>query len=301
MPISSFLHKHEWLLLITGVLLIATQRAVSQSLPPVEQLVSELPPCSVLRAELEHGRHGDGVTHPYVERMQQLGVQRAELELHAILRGNHPAKIQVVRRLYFRRFDAPNSQISDETNLKAIEKGLQLDLDDIARDRASRARTFKFADPHLWPLKRVTSYVEILANAWLPEREALWVPSGRSDDALNLAVIHSDAAETRVLLESHRFGTAKLNQALFDAALSRYDNSAVIALLLKAGADPNARTTDGSTPLVNAIRRPCNLRPLLEGGANPNARDKWGGTALDSARRHKNAVAIRLLQDAGAN
>src|SRR4051794_20623438 len=45
------LWKTEWLLLITGVLLIATQYVFSQSSPPVEQLVSELPPCSVLRAE----------------------------------------------------------------------------------------------------------------------------------------------------------------------------------------------------------------------------------------------------------
>lgn len=109
-------------------------------------------------------------------------------------------------------------------------------------------------------------------------------------------MIPGDAIGTQALLNSHKFSKKELNRALFGAVLSSYDNTAVIRLLLVAGADVNARTKDGTTPLMNAVAHPCNLRPLLDSGADLRARDKWGRDALQLARRAKDPTAMRLLE-----
>jgi hypothetical protein len=301
MHLSPLRRSGRMMLVVVTVLLTGTHFSVSQSPEQVEQLINTLPECSVLRTELENGRHGDGVLRSYMARMQGLGVERARLELQAVIRKNRPANIQVVRRLYYRKFDAPNSQIMDEGELKLIETGIQGDLDDTARERASRAHIVRGPGLHFKQPKRLTSYIEFLANQWLLEQEVYWFPSGRTVSPFTPAVTQSDAAQTLVLLKSHAFTTEQINRALLYAALSRYDNSAVIALLIHAGADPNTRFSDATTPLMIAIDHPCNLRPLLDGGADPNLRDKWGKTALDSARWRKNTVAIRILQEASAN
>src|SRR5207248_5706399 len=97
---------------------------------------------------------------------------------------------------------------------------------------------------------------------------------------------------------SRKFTKKELNRALFDAVLSRYDNGAIIKLLLDAGADVNAQTPDGTTPLMNALSTPCNILALLRRGADLHARDKWGRTALQIARERKQAAAIRVLEAA---
>lgn len=61
--------------------------------------------------------------------------------------------------------------------------------------------------------------------------------------------------------------------------------SATSACLIKAGADPNAKNKDGTTPLHRAVRTRCAeaVRTLLEYGADPSIRTKNGSTAKDLA------------------
>jgi hypothetical protein len=125
----------------------------------------------------------------------------------------------------------------------------------------------------------------------------LWFRTGQPEP-LTETVLLGDSLGTQALLNSHKFSKKELNRALFGAVLSSYDNSAVIKLLLDAGADVNARTTDGTTPLFNAVAHPCNLRPLLDSGADLGARDKWGQDALQLARHATNPAAMRILEDA---
>jgi hypothetical protein len=235
-----------------------------------------------------------------MDKMGELGVQRAMIEVRAVRRRNRPQDMQVVRRLFYRRFDGPDAQISDADALNAIGvSGLEADLDRIAQDRVSNAPIAKTGDSP-FRSKRLVSFVEFFADPWMPEQPVFFLALG-SAAAITGAVDESDASGTRALLKSNRFSNKELDRSLFDAVLSRYDNSTVIKLLLDAGADANAHAKDGTTPLMIAVGRPCNLRPLLDGGANLYARDKWGKTALDHACETKAIVAVHLLEEAGAN
>lgn len=85
----------------------------------------------------------------------------------------------------------------------------------------------------------------------------------------------------------------------------RGDHSAVLALLLDAGADINARTNFGSTPLIIAAKygyAGCAVLLIDRGGdvLNLNARAGNGQTALHEAAKHGHAAIVRLLLQAGA-
>ena len=87
---------------------------------------------------------------------------------------------------------------------------------------------------------------------------------------------------------------------------SRYRNPAIIAVLLDAGADINARTEDGETPLHLATIFDGNLAfitEMLDAGADPNARDLFGSTPLHKAAGsgYQALDVITALLDAGAD
>ena len=286
-------------LLLQGVLvLIGARPSMSQLPPAMSQLVNELPPCSVLREALERGVHGNGVDEPYMAKMRAQGIRRALLEVRAVFRRNRAEGAHVVRGLYFHRFDGADAQISDEIRIQAIDtSGLGAVLDDLARNRVGAAPLFRGEGPFTG--NQVASIVEFFSDPWLPEQKVFLFPAGHPAP-LTDAVVSGDVVDTRALLQSNKFSKKQLDRALFDAMLSRYDNTSVVALLLNAGADVNSRAPDGSTPLMSAVGHPCNLRPLLDRGADLNAHDKWGRNALQVARETKVATSIRLLEEADA-
>lgn len=73
----------------------------------------------------------------------------------------------------------------------------------------------------------------------------------------------------------------------------------IVRLLLDAGADPNAKSGAGGTPLHTAafIGDVEVVRLLLDRGADPRVTDKKGRTPLDHAREQKNVEAAALLED----
>ena len=78
----------------------------------------------------------------------------------------------------------------------------------------------------------------------------------------------------------------------------------VVRLLLNAGANPDPRCPDGSSPLHCAARkgggRHHTMRLLINAGADVNAVDEGGSTPLHIAAMHGNADAIDVLLKAGA-
>ncbi|KAL8946056.1 MAG: hypothetical protein Q9222_007493 [Ikaeria aurantiellina] len=74
-------------------------------------------------------------------------------------------------------------------------------------------------------------------------------------------------------------------------------------LLLKAGADPNARNKTGRTPLHTAVSKDNSAaaRWLLKVGVDVNVQDAWKETPLHFAAQHKNAEITEMLLEHGAD
>jgi ankyrin repeat protein len=83
-----------------------------------------------------------------------------------------------------------------------------------------------------------------------------------------------------------------------------YASSELIASLLKAGADVNARDVRGMTSLMLAVASETQdvdvVKVLLKAGANPNIRSMAGETALDWANKYGSAPVLYVLKQAGA-
>ena len=82
------------------------------------------------------------------------------------------------------------------------------------------------------------------------------------------------------------------------------ENPAVVEALIAGGADPNARTEDGATPLhIVALKNsdPSIVEALIAGGADPNARSEDGMTPLHPAALVGDPAVVEALIAGGAD
>ena len=116
------------------------------------------------------------------------------------------------------------------------------------------------------------------------------------------------AEEQQVRACIGRFGAAPSdnNKNLTPLHLAAWfsGNPAVIAALLKGGAEPNAKTGKGFTPLHVAAQwnsTPAVVEALLKGGAEPNAKAGKGFTPLHlAAQWNSNPAVVEALLKGGA-
>jgi len=90
------------------------------------------------------------------------------------------------------------------------------------------------------------------------------------------------------------------DRALLEAA--RRGDAARVEALLREGANVNAATAGGLTPLIEAAAtgRTEVARALIEAGADPDARHRELGTALDVALRNRRGALVEVLRRRGA-
>ena len=123
---------------------------------------------------------------------------------------------------------------------------------------------------------------------------------------LGLAAFFKRPDVVKVLLEngadvrmaSRPAGFTPLHSAVADDAGDV--TKELVKMLLDAGADPNAKSASGGTPLHTAAftGNLAVLEMLLEAKADASARDREGRSALDIARERGNTEAAALLHDA---
>jgi ankyrin repeat protein len=92
--------------------------------------------------------------------------------------------------------------------------------------------------------------------------------------------------------------------ALFYAAASGRDNSAVIKLLVKHKVDINAKDINGRTALLAAMEphdTHANIKALIDSGVDVNVQDFGGDTPLIEAAGLGSAVVVKMLLEKGAN
>ena len=124
-------------------------------------------------------------------------------------------------------------------------------------------------------------------------------------EQLQVAVVLDDVATVRHLIGQgadvrRPIGTWRVTPLHYAAGNA---NAAMIEQLLAAGADPNARTIEGETPIMylrggGADARAA-LRALTQAGGDVNAVDRQGASALHRAERRGESGLARLLADAG--
>jgi ankyrin repeat protein len=73
--------------------------------------------------------------------------------------------------------------------------------------------------------------------------------------------------------------------------------------LLELGANPNARSAEGATPLMNSVQsnKIAHLNLLISAGADVNAGDDRGFTALHRAAEMGHVQMVKILLKNGAD
>ena len=243
---------------------------------------------------------------PYMESMKQQRVRRTVLEVHSIWRNGRAQQPRVIRHLYFREYDAPNSQVVKSQELQRIRAaGLEGQLDLVAISRMQKAKLFSVMHGPSKSDGPVVSYIILLDDRCLSELP-MWaespaaIPEVESQSPLVAEAELGDADRVRRILQEKAFKPSDLDLALFQAVRAPYDNTQVIDLLVQNGANVNA-TINGRPVLLNAIGRPASVRALINLGAKLQVADANGVTPLQAANQVGDIYSARFLEGAGAS
>lgn len=290
--------------------------ARTKARPPNDEPVAA---CSLLLAEMPPAYGPNNPTPAYSSQMQRLGVARAVIVTGAEDQGGKATHIKILRRLYFNQCDGPGAEILDPSRLRAIERGPLPDLlDPIALDLArNRPVGWWRMDEHS-PAPRYPDGTRLYAvvsfggpvrlggrlrPCEVPMALPAWEPA---PPALALAARIGDLAGVIDSMRAGRPTREQLTEALFKADLDVYDNASVVEVLVRAGAEIEARLPGmlfgrpdvAISPLTYAVvsGNPCAVQALLDAGANGSATDSRGRSALQELS--SNPMAPRAALEA---
>lgn len=147
-----------------------------------------------------------------------------------------------------------------------------------------------------------------MAHVGIFEENFIVPPRGklRSHSLLHIAVAQSDIQE----IENQINNGININSLAGDGLATLHwaiapENPESLLKLLELGADPNIRTIQGATPIMNAAQSKSNkidhLKALLKYGALVNAKDDRGFTALHRASEMGYKEIVVLLLENGAD
>lgn len=232
----------------------------------LKEFEESLPLDNVLRYGLEHGAHGDGIHHPWMDEMRQMGIRRVlvqtEFRWH-----KKPVEVKATRFVYFSTYYGDCGQIADSQRLSEIRNsGLEAKLSDQAEEDTLRGH-WMFIDNAPHHLKRGATTITLMDDEWLPTLPISFFQPLKKPDPFKYAVGMGDVA--------------------------------AVKQFLREGVTPEER--DGTVWAIAGVPSPCTLKALLQAGANPNMRDRYGSPLLTEEIRHDDFENAKVLVDAGAD
>jgi len=246
-----------------------------------------LPPDNPVRGSIERGYWGNGIHEPWMDLMKTEGVREVVIEVKGTwnrLTGFSPRSAP--RIVYLKDYSRPGSQIVDEAKLEELRnRGLEQKLESVAIKNSKRAIWLRM-DSNPWKQPGY-AVVYLCDNEWVPcghwrtDRPSFSAFEEEKYPLYSSAIFPDLLALSEQLATAH-FDQSELNAALLGATHCPSDNTQVMSMLIKAGADVNARQRDGSTLLMHAATglQVTNVKFLLAAGADPSARNQRGDTAL---------------------
>ena len=152
-----------------------------------------------------------------------------------------------------------------------------------------------------WGARSAKAYIAFLRDAGLPSGDTLTPEGLRAMRAVAKRRREGTSAATRRAEPERPTSRRPPRDAVPRAVLA--GNIDGLKVVLKAGADVNARDGQGWTALMHAAEKGYKLmvRPLLEARADPDVQAADGATALFMAAVHGHAEIIELLTKFGAN
>jgi len=289
------------------------QAPTAESREHVEEIARTLPN-TAFRKFIESAEPGSGVRQSYMHLMEKEGVKRAVIEIHGVWRHEwvwrdwwlwrHDllTEPKVTYRMYFSKYDGRGARIRDAEVLRSIQaRSLEGALDQAALEAAKDASQFCVDNCTSIEGKRVRTRVELYDNPWFSSGVRVVSSEEGPQTPLFDTASFGDTVKLSEVLQSRQFTQQELNRALFESVHQYRDNTEVMELLIRAGADVNSHLgDDGTTLLMAALHNPVHIKFLLDAGERVNDKNRYGTTALIMAEMAKAEDSVKLLKQAGA-
>lgn len=281
------------------------QTSVAEAQEHLNEIARTLPHTAfrelILRSRPGTGVRGTGVREDYMDRMTKAGVKRSLIEVHGIWRSGF-GDPTISSRRYFSNYDGRGTEITDPQRLShdISLTGLQDVLDQVALVRIKRSGPFCQDECPDLEGKKVYGVVELYDDPWLlSPLTAISSEDSRHHPLLDAAA-SEDVTKLHQALVNHNFSQRELDTALFQAVIAERDNTEVMEILMRAGANVNARSggVGDKTLLMAAIYNPVHVLFLLKSGARIDDKDAYGNTALVVAEMAQERESVKILEQA---